>query len=121
AHGHFHGEARDKANAAIVCRQCGAKMVRPGLRRPKRSLLCLDCLTKNPAEPFALRLQAIRLAAGLTQRELAQHCGLCSRAVMLFEQGGQRPSRSSLAKLVRVLGSNLLADKRQVLVESRLW
>src|SRR5262245_11031059 len=72
----------------ITCRECGAVVVAApsGNRRPLPAL-CLGCLARLPGSPFADRLRAFRLAAGLTQAEVAERAGLTRRRLSSVERG----------------------------------
>jgi transcriptional regulator with XRE-family HTH domain len=73
------------------------------------------CLVRNPdGQPiilkrFALRLRALRVAAGLTQTELADRCGLHKLTVGRLEAGRQEPKWQTLLILAEALGANLHA------------
>jgi transcriptional regulator with XRE-family HTH domain len=70
---------------------------------------CPACVAADPAAPFAERLRALRLAAGLTLAGLAGRAGLCLTSVSVYERGRARPRPRSLVALARVLGPGLLA------------
>ena len=78
---------------------------------PKRSrgVRCPACVAADPSAPFAERLRALRLAAGLTQAELAARAGVSEAAVSAYECGRGRPRPRHLAALARVLGPALTA------------
>jgi putative transcriptional regulator len=63
------------------------------------------------AEPtgFAGRLKALREAAGLTQKELADRAGFHHFSVAKLEQGVQEPTWPTVLALARALGVNCLA------------
>jgi serine/threonine protein kinase len=63
---------------------------------------------ERPAS-LAERLWALRLAAGLTQAELAGRAGLPPATLGHYECGRVRPQAARLAALARVLGPGLLA------------
>ncbi len=91
----------------VHCCGCGRAITR-GQRGLKGNgnALCLNCLGARQA-PFAERLRAYRLAAGLTQDELAQRSGLSATSVWQYEQGEAVPRAGTLARLVEILGSGL--------------
>jgi transcriptional regulator with XRE-family HTH domain len=89
------GCRRKVASSAALPADCGAA-------------LCLPCLRKRPGAPFAQRLRALRLAAGLTKKELARRAGLTRLVVRKYEAGSLRPRPASLTRLVGVLGPRLL-------------
>jgi len=73
-----------------------------------RDPLCLACLEKRPDVPFGRRLKACRLARGLTADRLATLAGVPARAVRAWERGECWPRWERLAKLIRVLGAELV-------------
>jgi transcriptional regulator with XRE-family HTH domain len=87
------------------CASCAAPV--PGGRGGGR---CSDCVAADPAAPFAERLRALRLAAGLTQEELAARVGRTHATVSDYERGRRRPRPDLLAALARVLGPGVLSD-----------
>ena len=95
--------------APVACRQCGAVIrARPPGNRPPRPALCPTCLGKSPEAPFADRLRTFRLAAGLTQGQLAERAGLTEAAVGGYERGEAEAGWRAVLALARVLGSGLL-------------
>ena len=78
---------------------------------PKRSRggRCPACVAADPGAPFAERLRALRLAAGLTGARLAARAGLSYTTIRNYEGGRGRPRPRLLAALARVLGPGLLA------------
>jgi transcriptional regulator with XRE-family HTH domain len=95
---------------AVQCRACGAEFA-PVRHTPgsDRAALCLACLAKWPGVPFGERLTSYRLAAGLTQAELARRAGLATSTVSGYERVGGVPREATLARLTRVLGPGLAA------------
>jgi transcriptional regulator with XRE-family HTH domain len=73
-------------------------------RRP----LCLACLAERPGSPFGVRLKACRLAAGLTAEKLAARSGVPQRGIRSMEGNSWRPRWEWVARLVRVLGADLV-------------
>jgi len=53
---------------------------------------------------FGSRLQQLRLAAGLTQAQLAQKSGLTQGAISRWEKGGREPGWSEAIALAAALG-----------------
>jgi transcriptional regulator with XRE-family HTH domain len=58
----------------------------------------------NPRDRFAAHLRKARLAAGLTQEELADRCYLHRTEVSLLERGGREPRLGTLIKLSSASG-----------------
>jgi transcriptional regulator with XRE-family HTH domain len=73
----LHPRGEPAAQANLCCQDCGKPIcpMRPGMRSTRRSV-CLDCLARRPVVDFGQRLVALRLARGLTGRELAQALGV---------------------------------------------
>lgn len=99
------------ALAALPCRECGSG-VGPTRRSgvAPRPALCLDCLRRASGVGLADRLLSLRLAAGLTQAELARRVGLRRDRVTRLESGRWAPGPAELARLALVLGPGLIAD-----------
>lgn len=100
--------ARPRARS-VPCSGCGREIVSGGaLPSDAGSALCLPCLARRPGAPFAQRLKACRLAAGLTKAELAARTGLAQQSVRQYESGAREPRWRQLARLVSVLGPALV-------------
>jgi transcriptional regulator with XRE-family HTH domain len=92
----------------LSCIGCGAKIVSAGaIASDADAALCLPCLARRPEAPFAPRLKACRLAAGLTKKALADRAGVTRAAVQKYEDGLSEPRFAQLLRLVRVLGPKL--------------
>src|SRR5690348_12906028 len=59
--------------------------------------------------PFALRMKALREAAGLTQAQLAEQSGLHVGAIFKLEQGRREPAWATVQALAKALGVSLEA------------
>jgi transcriptional regulator with XRE-family HTH domain len=100
------------AARAVACSACGAMIVSPGaLRRDASDALCLACLRERPAVSFALRLKALRLAAGLSRTELAARSGVAAGSLRAYEDGQRKPHQRSATRVARVLGEELLGTR----------
>src|SRR5262245_51331455 len=98
---------------AVRCRQCGAPVsTRGGRGKRTRSALCPACLAERPGATFAERLRSLRVAAGLTQAELAHTAHVPLGAIANYERGYREPGEEPLARLARVLGPQLLGGTR---------
>jgi transcriptional regulator with XRE-family HTH domain/DNA-binding CsgD family transcriptional regulator len=87
------------------CRACARAVGERTIPHPSNGpMLCLTCLARQQQASFGERLHAFRLAAGLTQRELAQRAGLHNQALCDLEAGRKMPQWLSAARLLRVLG-----------------
>jgi transcriptional regulator with XRE-family HTH domain len=99
---------------AIPCSACGEPIVSTGaLPDDQGTALCLDCLAQRPQAPFAQRLGAQRLAAGLTRAELARRAGMSNEGIRGLERHGRKPQPETLARLVGVLGRGLIPTESQ--------
>jgi transcriptional regulator with XRE-family HTH domain len=105
----LHQRAQRTAGRAVPCSACGAMIVSPGaLRRDADGALCLSCLRARPGVSFALRLKALRLAAGLSRTELAERSGVGTGSLRAYEDGRRKPHRSSAIRVAQVLGEELI-------------
>jgi transcriptional regulator with XRE-family HTH domain len=108
----LNSRSQRTAARAVACTGCGTMIVSPGaLRRDADSALCLACLDARPQAPFAQRLKAVRLAAGLSRAELAARSGVAPGSLRAYEDGGRKPHRRSAARLARVLGAAVLGAR----------
>jgi DNA-binding XRE family transcriptional regulator len=57
--------------------------------------------------PFGKRLKALRLAAGMTQPELAQKAGPTKHAISILETGRQQPWWETACKLATAMGVSI--------------
>ena len=74
---------------------------------------CTSCLRARLEVPFGVRLRSLRLAAGLSQQELAQRAGLTVNTVRVHEAGMGALRAATVERLVQVLGQGLLESERQ--------
>jgi transcriptional regulator with XRE-family HTH domain len=108
-HRHLKAAGATRPRPGVVrCRACGAE-VAAGHQLLERNLapLCLPCLAKWPDAPLAERLRSHRLAAGLTQVELARRAGVPEQSIGRYERGEKSPGVRILARLFQVLGPGL--------------
>jgi len=93
---------------SVTCCGCGRTIVSAGVLPGDRGkALCLPCLEKRPLTPFGQRLKALRLAAGLTQAELADRAGINPSSLSMYEAGRKKPKPSSLDQLIKGLTSGV--------------
>jgi transcriptional regulator with XRE-family HTH domain len=108
----LNGRLLRTVGRAVPCTACGGIILSPGaLRRDAATALCLRCLDARPEAPFAQRLKALRLAAGLSRAELAERSGLAPGSLRAYEDGHRKPQKRSATSLARVLGARLLPGK----------
>jgi DNA-binding XRE family transcriptional regulator len=92
----------------VRCRACGAEVATgPRTIELNRAPVCLPCLANRPEAPFSERLKAHRLAAGLTQAELAERAGVPVGTIGPYEWREVTPGADIVARLARVLGPGL--------------
>jgi transcriptional regulator with XRE-family HTH domain len=92
----------------ITCRRCGQEIAPwPGASRNLGPVYCLDCLPASVS--FGQRLRAYRVAAKLTQAELAGRIGVPPGMICYWERDQRRPMRRNVAALIGVLGAGLKA------------
>jgi transcriptional regulator with XRE-family HTH domain len=94
----------------LACVTCGREIYSAGaLRVDSGKIHCLPCLQQRRDLPFGPRLQAHRLAAGLTRADLGRLTGIDSSHIAYLENRCLKPRLRTLARLVQALGSGLLA------------
>src|SRR5439155_10354349 len=93
-------------SVSASCRECGREIAKFRAEAPRNSLAwCLECLGKHPEATFGERLKSHRLAAGMTQRELAEKVRLRQPSIAHYEADKGLPRQGNLAKLTRALGA----------------
>jgi DNA-binding XRE family transcriptional regulator len=103
----------DPRACEVRCAGCRRVLARgaAGLRG-NAPTVCVVCLARTPGVSFGQRLLAYRLAAGMTQRQLAELAGLDAGTVWSYEQDETVPRGPRLARLVAVLGPGLAEPER---------
>jgi transcriptional regulator with XRE-family HTH domain len=94
---------------AIRCSSCTAAFAQ-GYHTMKLNgdVLCIDCLRSSPEASFSQRLKTFRLAAGLSQHELAHRLGVQPLRISVLERGLYTPRWEQLLRLVEILGPELV-------------
>jgi transcriptional regulator with XRE-family HTH domain len=111
----LHGRQQRTAARAVACTGCRGMILSPGaLRCDAATALCLGCLRSRAEVPFAQRLKALRLAAGLSRAELAQRSSLAPGSLRAYEDGQRQPQERSALRLAVVLGDELLGATKQL-------
>jgi transcriptional regulator with XRE-family HTH domain len=88
----------------MFCSACG----KPLVREPRQFLhnnglaLCLVCLPADAS--LGQRLKSYRLAAGLTQEEMAERTGIDFQTLSAYERGNALPKWLNVEKLIKTLG-----------------
>ena len=94
----------------IRCRDCRKPILSPGaLPRDDLDASCLRCALRDHSITFGQRLRAFRLAAGLTQTELAGRAGVDRVLIHCYESETCKPKRQNAIRLARVLGKGIFA------------
>jgi transcriptional regulator with XRE-family HTH domain len=93
----------------VRCRECGGQINAAGaVPRDDGDVLCLRCLSRQPAVPFGEYLKAFRLEAGLKIIELSRKVGLKPNVITSYEHGRVgAPSWQNLVRLFQALGVQL--------------
>ena len=103
--------ARPKSAGAgsLACRRCRRTITRGAAALGRYGpAYCLRCLARHPGATFGERLKAHRLAAGLTQQELADATGTYPQEISCYERDETEPTWRTVAALVRALGVGLV-------------
>src|SRR4051794_24890572 len=66
------------------CRQCAAPLHPVALPRDDRKVYCPGCLARHEEASLAERLRSLRVAAGLSQYELARRLGVVLNLVSVW-------------------------------------
>jgi DNA-binding XRE family transcriptional regulator len=89
--------------------KCGTEITRrSALTHNDLQILYLACLGRLPEAGLGQRLQSHRVAADLTQGDLAKQVGVHPRTLLSYEQGATAPAGRTLTKSARVLGLGVL-------------
>lgn len=68
---------------------------------------CAEWEAQNVEREVMSSIVEARLAAGLSQKELAERCGMRASNLCRLENGNGNPSVATLAKIARGLGKSL--------------
>jgi DNA-binding XRE family transcriptional regulator len=102
-----HG--RPTASLVFPCARCGAHLTTGKRTKVNPHALCLSCLKKELNASLAQRVRSLRLAANLTQEELAARSGLSPPTIWKIEQEGWQPAEASIAKVAKALNVSITA------------
>jgi excisionase family DNA binding protein len=93
------------------CETCKTEIKAPGRVMPKHEQLwCSECLVKRKSSSLAQRIRTFRWAAWLTQEELSSRTGISIESIRSYEHRRKEPSDAHLAKLIEVLGEELVSN-----------
>jgi transcriptional regulator with XRE-family HTH domain len=97
----------------IVCRDCRAVVIPSALALAMANInkrpWCTACLAKHPEATFGERLRSLRLARGMTHKDLAKAVRRHPNSISRFECGvSEQPQCKLLLRLVQVLGPLLV-------------
>jgi transcriptional regulator with XRE-family HTH domain len=93
----------------LYCSGCNSVIAQgPPTLRLNGSAHCVACLQKLPAPTLGQRIKAYRIAADLTQAELAQRIGVNVMTVSYWERDLKTPVWRTIAMLITVLGPDFL-------------
>jgi hypothetical protein len=105
---------------SVPCCSCGREIVSPGaLPGDKAKALCLPCLRDTPNATFGQRLKAYRLAAGLTQAELASRARINPKSIWNYESCDMEPREGNRSRLVKILGTGLAVPEEPLGAKKR--
>jgi transcriptional regulator with XRE-family HTH domain len=94
----------------ICCRQCRAVITRMRTVADNNGpVYCLDCLPDDAT--FGQRLKAERLTKGISLMALCEQTGITWTLLSKYERDVVEPKYRTLAKLVRVLGTELMSAR----------
>ena len=116
----------ETAPGIVACCLCGQSIIRGGdALRNNGPVPCLDCLRERPHIPFAVRLKAFRMAAGLTQAKLARKAKLPPARIRAYERGHAEPKWRNLVKLMNALGTGasypgVRGERRRIAIEGAI-
>jgi DNA-binding XRE family transcriptional regulator len=104
-----HGQAQVPPSP-VPCVRCGA-VVTSGYftLKQNRNVLCLACVERDPETQFGVRLKAFRLAAGMTQRQVAERTGIHPQRIADMEfSATANPTWGQIRTFVRVFGPGIV-------------
>lgn len=105
-------EADEELRIAFGIRQCATCHVPLDfghIHVPQASKYwCPKCLVQRKGVSIAKRIFVFRASAKLSQATLAARCGFSIDSIRAWETGEKPPSTAHLAKLVEVLGTDLV-------------
>jgi transcriptional regulator with XRE-family HTH domain len=111
--GRSAGKASPLARRMVVCCACGGAIHAGSvLGRDEGAPDCVACATRRPGATLGHRLQALRLAAGLSRGDLSRRARVGSSRIGDYEHGRKKPHLSTTARLARALGVSLGALER---------
>jgi transcriptional regulator with XRE-family HTH domain len=109
----LHRTSRPRRPLGLSCSRCGRDIVSAdALHRNREVALCLACLDQQPKAPFGQRLLALRLAMGLSLSDLARQAQMNRASLTCYEVHGVKPQPLTLARLVRVLGPDIVPPEQ---------
>jgi DNA-binding XRE family transcriptional regulator len=92
----------------LRCRECEAIILtRPHGTAVCLSAWCLACLRRHPEATLGERVRTFRLAADLTQRQLAKQLGINHTTIAKLETCMTQPGRRLTEALIRHFGQAL--------------
>jgi transcriptional regulator with XRE-family HTH domain len=96
----------------LRCGRCRREIHRSAAAgRTTGTVFCTRCLYRLPHATFAHRLQALRVARGLTRMALGRLAGVPRSLLVRYERGQSLPRPENLARLARVLGAGLASGR----------
>lgn len=93
------------------CTFCGSIILTSEGTAKLRGVACLACLAGKPHLPFAKVLFSLRIAAALSQRELAKQAGCARVTISTLERSARHPHSHTRERLLSCL--RLALNKQQ--------
>jgi DNA-binding XRE family transcriptional regulator len=87
------------------CASCRGELHSYVVTARDRDILCLKCLAHRRSVAPGIRLKALRVAAGLTQKELGRRAGVAASTICIYESGKVQPQAAMLDLLLRTVSA----------------
>jgi transcriptional regulator with XRE-family HTH domain len=94
------------------CTFCGSVILSSEGTGKLRGVACLACLAGKPHLPFAKVLFSLRIAAALSQGELAKQAGCARVTISILERNERHPHRQTRERLLGCLRLALSKHQR---------
>jgi excisionase family DNA binding protein len=92
------------------CETCRAEIVAPTGTIPRHEKVwCPQCLIKRRSATLGRRIRTFRWAALLSQKALSSQTGISTDNIRAYEFDEKKPPENHLAKLIEVLGNDLVS------------
>jgi excisionase family DNA binding protein len=93
------------------CETCNVEIVAPKGQMPKHERLwCPKCLVQRRSASIGLRIRTFRWAAMLSKQKLSEQARISIETIRSYEFNEKKPSEAHLAKLIEVLGEEMMTN-----------